>query len=238
MECPLIDLSNDTTLGLIQSERSVPFLLFVSLCRNYCTLLQIIYEVLVCNLFLFQEVQRLEVEKRHLMDVLAAHAPSCAKRPRRSGCNAVGGKNDDVEYRLPSTADQGSLSSAVPLPSAPFYPRGSSSLEMEGDNYRNFTFSSDQEDLVTDVRQRHISLESAFLADNEEEEEDDEEGEEEVKSINDDRKQRRHFKSSCSFVGGSTGASSATSQETPYFLTTKSRCLSYGFQIDNRCVAL
>ena len=176
------------------------------------------------------------------MDVLAAHAPSCAKRPRRSGCHAGGGRNDDG-YRLPSTADQGSLSSVAagpPLPSAPFYPRGpsSSSLETEGDSYGNLTFSSDQEDLVTDVRQRHISLESAFLADNEEEEEEEEE---EVKNINDDRKQRRHFKSSCSFVGASSTAgtsSTATSQETPYFLATKSRCLSYGFQIDNRCVAL
>ncbi len=189
---------------------------------------------------MFQEVQRLEVEKRHLMDVLAAHAPSCAKRPRRSGCSVGGGRNDDG-YRLPSTADQGSLSSAAavpPLPSAPFYPRGpsSSSLETEGDSYGNLTFSSDQDDLVTDVRQRHISLESAFLADNEEEDE-----EEEVKNINDDRKQRRHFKSSCSFVGASSTAgtsSTTTSQETSYFLATKSRCLSYGFQIDNRCVAL
>jgi hypothetical protein len=99
------------------------------------------------------------------------------------------------------------------------------------------TFASDPEDLDTDVRQRHISLESAFLADNEEEDEE----EEEVKNINDDRKQRRHFKSSCSFVGASSTAgtsSTTTSQETPYFLATKSRCLSYGFQIDNRCVAL
>ncbi len=175
------------------------------------------------------------------MDVLAAHAPSCAKRPRRSGCNVGGGRNDDG-YRLPPTADQGSLSSAaaVPhLPSAPFYPRGpsSASLETEGDSYGNLTFASDPEDLDTDVRQRHISLESAFLADNEEEDEE----EEEVKNINDDRKQRRHFKSSCSFVGASSTAgtsSTTTSQETPYFLATKSRCLSYGFQIDNRCVAL
>jgi hypothetical protein len=65
------------------------------------------------------------------------------------------------------------------------------------------------------------------------EQEEEPEQEDLVRDNNDDSKHRRHFKSSCSFVG-----STATRQEPHYFLATKSRCLSYGFQIDNRCVAL
>ena len=35
------------------------------------------------NSAIFQEISRLESEKRHLVEILALHEPTCAKRPRR-----------------------------------------------------------------------------------------------------------------------------------------------------------
>ena len=185
----------------------------------------------------------MEVEKRHLVEVLAAHAPSCAKRPRRGGASShvnngttAGGKDAfDADYHLLTAAaadNNGAITSAAGLPSSssPFYrqQRGNSH-HPESASFQELKFASEHN--VPDVGERHLSIDSAFLGDNEEEEEEEEN---EVKNINDDLKHRRHLKTSCSFSSGNSTAS----QEVPYFLATKSRCLSYGFQIDNRCVAL
>ena len=143
-----------------------------------------------------QEVERLEVEKRHLVEVLAAHAPSCAKRARRasSSSSATNG---------PSGGD-GNYYSRGPPP------------ELGPAGYDDFKYSAEQSSLLPDT-------DSAFL---------DVPEEVETMKCDDEGKHRRHFKSSCSF------SPSGTSQEQQYFLAAKSRCLSYGFQMDNRCVAL
>jgi len=48
------------------------------------------------NKNLKQEISRLEAEKRHLVEILALHEPSCAKRPRRD-CS-----NEDDNFRIPA----------------------------------------------------------------------------------------------------------------------------------------
>jgi len=71
------------------------------------------------NLNLKQEISRLEAEKRHLVDILAVHEPTCtarmAKRPR---LQPPGGDNDN--FRVP----------AVPPPRPPRFHRQDSFLEI------------------------------------------------------------------------------------------------------------
>jgi len=49
------------------------------------------------NKNLKQEISRLEAEKRHLVEILALHEPSCAKRPRRDNS-----ANEDDNFRIPA----------------------------------------------------------------------------------------------------------------------------------------
>jgi hypothetical protein len=157
-----------------------------------------------------QEVERLEAEKRHLVEVLAAHAPSCAKRPRRasSGANNPPSGGDENEYCLP-TDNNGHHGS--------FYPHGPQP-ELEAVSFPELKYPSEQNALLSDAS---TAGQAPFL-----------DAPSQTKNSKDDCKQIRHFKSSCSF------ARTGPSQDQQYFLAAKARCLSYGFQMDNRCVAL
>jgi len=53
------------------------------------------------NKNLKQEISRLEAEKRHLVEILALHEPTCAKRPRRET-----NSNEDDKFRIPAVPPQ------------------------------------------------------------------------------------------------------------------------------------
>jgi len=53
------------------------------------------------NKNLKQEISRLEAEKRHLVEILALHEPSCAKRPRRD-TSSSSASNEDDNFRKPA----------------------------------------------------------------------------------------------------------------------------------------
>jgi hypothetical protein len=160
-------------------------------------------------------VERLEAEKRHLVEVLAAHAPSCAKRPRRSSSNSANnapGGGDGNDYCLLPTDSNGHHGS--------LYPHGPQP-DIEAVSFPELKYSVHQNALLPDTT---TSGAPPFL-----------DAPDQAKTaVKDDGKQRRHFKSSCSFARTTGGPS----QDQQYFFAAKSRCLSYGFQMDNRCVAL
>jgi len=149
------------------------------------------------------------------VEVLAAHEPTCAKRPRRASNNtsASGGENANDDYRMGGDNNNGHH--------APYFSHAPQP-DLGQVSFEEFTYPADESSaLLPDTGSSH--LRAAEVA-----------GPSETnRKISDSQgKHRLHFKSSCSF------ARTGSSQEQPYFLAAKSRCLSYGYQLDNRCVAL